>query len=67
MHIEEDPKKPTFEVGDKVMLLQDSETVWIVTKVHSEDGTIKYDLRPNAPKPLKLVPQDEITTPVGSL
>jgi hypothetical protein len=67
MHIEEDPRKPMFEVGDKVMLLQDSETVWIVTKVHIVDGTAKYDLRPDAPKPLKFISQDEITTPVGSM
>jgi hypothetical protein len=67
MHIEEDPKKPMFDVGDKVMLLQDSETVWVVTKVHKEHGVIKYDIRPDAPNPLKLVPQDELTTPVGSM
>jgi hypothetical protein len=64
MHIEEDPSKPTFEVGDKVMLLQDSDTVWIVTKVYTGDGTAKYDIRPDAPKPLKHVPEDELTTPV---
>ena len=63
MHIEDDPKKPAFEVGDKVMLLQDSDTVWIITKVHTAGGT-KYDIRPDAPKPLKLVPQDELTTTV---
>lgn len=67
MHIENDPKVRMFEVGDKVMLLQDSETVWIVTKINNEDGNVTYDLRPDAPKPLKSVPQDEITTPVGSL
>lgn len=64
MHIEEDPSKPTFEVGDKVMLLQDSDTVWVITKVYTGDGTAKYDIRPDAPKPLKLVPEDELTTPV---
>ena len=64
MHIEDDPKKPTFEVGDKVMLLQDSDTVWIITKVHTDAVGTKYDIRPDAPKPLKLVPQDELTTPV---
>ncbi len=64
MHIESDPTKPTFEVGDKVMLSDDSETVWIVTKVHNDNGVIKYDIRPNAPKALKLVPQDELTTTV---
>jgi len=64
MHIENDPTKPTFEIGDKVMLLQDSDTIWIVTKVHSEGGVVKYDIRPDAPKPLKLIPQDELTTPV---
>jgi hypothetical protein len=64
MHIEDDPKKPAFEVGDKVMLLQDSDTVWIITKVHAADGVAKYDIRPDAPKPLKLVPQDELTTSV---
>ena len=64
MHIEDDPKKPAFEVGDKVMLLQDSDTVWVITKVHTEDGVAKYDIRPAAPKPLKLVPQDELTTSV---
>ena len=30
MHIADDPKKPTFEVGDKVMLIQDSDTVWVI-------------------------------------
>ena len=64
MHIEDDPKKPTFEVGDKVMLIQDSDTVWVVTKVHKESSGAKYDIRPDAPKPLKSVPQDELTTPV---
>lgn len=64
MHIENDPTKPTFEVGDKVMLVQDSETVWIVTKVHTNSGNIKYDIRPDAPKPVKLVSQDELTTPL---
>ena len=64
MHIEDDPKKPTFEVGDKVMLLQDSDTVWIITKVHTEGGAARYDIRPDAPKPLKQVPQDELTTSV---
>ena len=64
MHIEDDPKKPTFEVGDKVMLLQDSDTVWIITKVRTEGGVARYDIRRDAPKPLKQVPQDELTTPV---
>lgn len=64
MHIEDDPKKPAFEVGDKVMLLQDSDTVWIITKVRTDGGGTKYDIRPDAPKPLKQVPQDELTTSV---
>jgi hypothetical protein len=64
MHIEEDPNKPTFEVGDKVMLLQDSDTVWVITKVYTGGGSAKYDIRPDAPKPLKLVPEDELTTSV---
>ena len=64
MHIESDPKKPTFDVGDKVMLLQDSDTVWIITRVYTDDNGAKYDIRPDAPSPLKLVPQDELTTPV---
>jgi len=64
MHIENDPSKAAFEVGDKVMLLQDSDTVWIITKVRNEGGVAKYDIRPDAPKPLKQVPQDELTTPV---
>ena len=64
MHIEDDPNKPAFEVGDKVMLLQDSDTVWIITKVHTDESGAKYDIRPDAPKPLKLVPQDELTTSV---
>ena len=62
MHIESDPTKPTFEVGDKVMLAQDSETVWIITKVHTDGTGVKYDIRPDAPKPMKLVSQDELTT-----
>lgn len=64
MHIESDPTKPTFEVGDKVMLVQDSETVWIVTKVYTDGGGVKYDIRPDAPKAMKLVSQDELTTPL---
>jgi len=64
MHIEDDPKKPAFEVGDKVMLLQDSDTVWIITRVRTDGGGTKYDIRPDAPKPLKQVPQDELTTSV---
>jgi len=64
MHIETDPAKAAFDIGDKVMLLQDSDTIWIVTKVHANGGAVKYDIRPDAPKPLKLIPQDELTTPV---
>jgi hypothetical protein len=62
MHIENDPSKPTFDVGDKVMLLQDSDTVWVITKIHKDNGLVKYDIKPNAPDALKLVPQDELTT-----
>jgi len=64
MNIEIDPSKPTFEVGDKVMLVQDSETVWIVTKVFTENGVVKYNIRPDAPKAMKEVAQDELTTPL---
>jgi len=64
MHIESDPTKPIFEIGDKVMLLQDSDTIWIVTKVRADGGPVTYDIRPDAPKPLKLVPQDELTSHV---
>jgi hypothetical protein len=64
MHIENDPAKPTFDIGDKVMLLQDSDTVWVITKIHKENGSVKYDIRPDAPTALKQVPQDELTTPL---
>lgn len=64
MHIEIDHNKAAFDIGDKVMLLQDSDTIWIVTKVHEDGGVVKYDIRPDVPKPLKLIPQDELTTPV---
>ncbi len=39
MHIENDPTKPTFEIGDKVMLVQDSDTIWIVTKVRADGAS----------------------------
>ena len=46
------------------MLVQDSETVWIVTKVFTENGVVKYNIRPDAPKAMKEVAQDELTTPL---